>query len=95
MWCRGVVRATGANITGLTINEHQVPPLVGRAPHPSSALPPHWRHVDHSALCIPHLPCPIQIARAQEITRGLTPWMQVTPPPILPACPTLPFFYTS
>jgi len=36
---RGVVRATGANITGLTINEHQ-------------------------------------IARAQEITRGLTPWMQ-------------------
>ena len=36
---RGVVRATGANITGLTINKHQV-------------------------------------ARAQEITRSLTPWMQ-------------------
>lgn len=36
---RGVVRATGANITGLTINAHQV-------------------------------------ARAQEITRGLSPWMQ-------------------
>jgi len=36
---RGVVRATGANVTGLTINEHQ-------------------------------------IARAQEITRTLTPWMQ-------------------
>jgi len=36
---RGVVRATGANVTGLTINAHQV-------------------------------------RRAQEITRGLTPWMQ-------------------
>jgi len=36
---RGVVRATGANVTGLTINEHQV-------------------------------------ARAREITRSLTPWMQ-------------------
>lgn len=36
---RGVVRATGANITGVTINAHQV-------------------------------------RRAQEITRGLSPWMQ-------------------
>lgn len=36
---RGVVRATGANVTGLTINRHQV-------------------------------------ARAQEITRGLSPYMQ-------------------
>jgi hypothetical protein len=79
---RGIVAATGANITGLTINQHQVRgSAMGTTLCATGSVWP-----KHSHLSVAHVldiptprlcpPIPAQVNRAREITAGLSDYMR-------------------